>query len=266
MKQLNIGISQIVFGAVGIVLAIVSGRATWQFALGMFPTEKELMAVAFLAAFDVAMMAWLLAYLNHAKGALQRGLSAVMTLVAFCCNGYVFYLNQVMFSGINATPSPELVFQAKMFLTGVVFAHVGATLLFNIFSPKAMLAMKEQEAESQIQAKAFEHIDANIDELAAEAGTSHGQRMLANIRHRSAIKADELTADLPQLTAAEPTTAQQPSAANPAIMAELQGVIDALAAQQQQLNAIQQQQPQQHWLDSVLHTADGTYTNGHSKK
>ncbi len=185
MKRSYAGIALIIFAFVGIVLAIISGRSTWNFADNMFPQDTGLLQFGYLAAFDIGMLAWLLAFLYFAEGGLQRGLAALMTVAAFIANANIFLLNQQMFAGIAASPSAEEILWAQQLLTLAVFGHSGAAILFSIFSPKTRRQMEEQGVLDEIEEKALENLKENTPRIAQQLGAIRGKAMLEQAEARA---------------------------------------------------------------------------------
>lgn len=149
------------------------------------PSDQQAIGYLALVAFDGGLVGWTLFYLHGAKGAWQRGISALMIVVSLAGVLIAFgadTLYQANARGTLATLDPELVATAIWGMVLIIGANVGAVTAVHLTDPNARKAQAEEEARDRITEAALLQIASNAESLAAELAPQLGAAWLSEMR------------------------------------------------------------------------------------
>jgi hypothetical protein len=138
-----------------------------------------------LVAFDGGLVGWTLFYLHGAKGAWQRGISAMMIAVSLAGVLIAFgadTLYQANARGTLATLDPTLVATAIWGMVLIIGTNVGAVTAIHLTDPDTRKAQAEEEARDRITEAALLQIASNAESLAAELAPQLGAAWLTEMR------------------------------------------------------------------------------------
>jgi hypothetical protein len=149
------------------------------------PADQQAIGYLALVAFDGGLVGWTLFYLHGAKGAWQRGISAMMIVVSLAGVLIAFgadTLYQANARGTLASLDPALVATAIWGMVLIIGANVGAVTAVHLTDPNARKAQAEEEARDRITEAALLQIASNAESLAAELAPQLGAAWLTEMR------------------------------------------------------------------------------------
>jgi hypothetical protein len=173
--------------ALALALLVYSASRSLDFITLTLPADKQVLAWFGLAALDGGLMAWLLAYMNHAKGGWQRAVSLIMIVLDLLGAFAMFTLDTLYNTGqagLTAALTPTEIETAVLALSGVIAANIGATIAYHLLDPERLREQAEEEAFSRVEDATLKHISKNADGLAAELAPMLALDWIQNTRAR----------------------------------------------------------------------------------
>lgn len=208
----------------GVMLLIYSATRSLDFISLTLPADKQILAWFGLAALDVGVIAWLMAYLYGSGSAWQRVIAFGMVIIDFLGACAMFTLDTLYNagnSGLINRLTPDAIQNAVLALSLVIAINIGATLAHHMLDPEAMRRHAEEEARAEIEAQALVLIRENAKSLAAQvapqiAGSWKEQTALEyghRIKKAKSLPAqfDDLPAQTSDLPAIESNPTPPPS-------------------------------------------------------
>lgn len=188
-KAIAVALLTILGGA----LLIYSGSRTVHLIELTLPDDQKALAYFGLAAFDGGLVLWTLYALWGARGAWQRGISAIMIAVSLV--GVVIAFGADTFvgagqRGLVAELDPGTISGIMLAVVAVIAVNIAAVTACHYTDPDALRQAAEESARDKILAAELRQIAENADALAAD---------LAPVRAaswRQSMQAEHL-ADLP---------------------------------------------------------------------
>lgn len=183
--MLNKTIAKFVFYAVCVILFTWTSSLTYSFLSMALPNAFFLVPLLGLVVFDVGMIAWLLVFLGHAEGAIQRAVSIGLTLINFI-GVSLMVIAEILIDGQQLAETPALLGSAAIWGIGLwTIINVLGVLVFHLGDNQARRAMAYQTEKDAIYDAALS--DLKTRRIAVQ------KTMSAEI---SAAMMDELIAEL----------------------------------------------------------------------
>lgn len=151
------------------------------------PGDKQVTGYLALAAFDGGLIAWSLFFMNGAKGAWQRGIAILMTLVS--AFGVLAALAADTFyhaseAGITRGVDPVFIESVVWVMVAVIGLNILAVTFVHITDPNRLKAMAEAEAMDRIESATLALIARSADSLAAELAPVQAAKWVEDMRAR----------------------------------------------------------------------------------
>lgn len=151
------------------------------------PSDKQVTGYLALAAFDGGLIAWSLFFMNGAKGAWQRGIAILMTLVS--AGGVLAALAaDTLYHASEAgmTRGVDLLFIESVVwvMVAVIGLNILSVTFVHITDPGRLKAMAEAEAIDKIESATLALIARSADSLAAELAPVQAAKWVEDMRAR----------------------------------------------------------------------------------
>lgn len=159
---------------VGLLLVVYGAVRSYDFISLTVPPDRQWWALAGLAASELGMLAWLVAFLwDEGSSSAQNAIAIGMMVIDFL--GSIALSSADMFlvsadRGLILELAPETVNMILIGLAALVAINVGAGLAHLASDPGAARARAQREAFAQIEDEALVKIRENANVLAAELG------------------------------------------------------------------------------------------------
>jgi len=182
MKQLNATIGKIIFYV--FVLAVFGWTAS--LTLGemkaILPNDPITPYFA-LALFDGGALAWLMAWIGHARGLMQRAISAIMLVV--CLAGVVLLSAGRLMDGgqTMVTVSTSLSAAVVYGVIGATLANLAAIYAFHVSDPDTMEEIETGLLSDTLRAEAQKQATASIESQAKELGAILAARATGQLKY-----------------------------------------------------------------------------------
>ena len=182
MKQLNAQIGKIIFYV--FVLAVFGWTAS--LTLGemkaILPNDPITPYFA-LALFDSGALAWLMAWVGHARGLMQRAISAIMLVV--CLAGVVLLSAGRLMDGgqTMVTVSTSLSAAVVYGVIGATLANLAAIYAFHVSDPDTMEEIETGLLSDTLRAEAQKQATASIESQAKELGAILAARATGQLKY-----------------------------------------------------------------------------------
>lgn len=198
MKQ---KIALVLVTLMGLALLAYTALRTLDLIQLTLPADQQAIGYLALVAFDGGLVGWTLFYLHGAKGAWQRGISALMIAISLAGVLIAFgadTLYQANVRGTLATLDPALLATAIWGMVLIIGANVAAVTAIHLTDPLARKAQAEEEARDRITEAALAQIASNAETLAAELAPQLGAAWLTEMRaqYAHALPATTRTAEV----------------------------------------------------------------------
>ena len=186
MKKLSATIGKIVFYL--FVLAVAGWTASLTLAemKAILPNDPLTPYFA-LALFDGGALAWLMAWLGHARGLMQRSISVIMMILDLA--GVVLLsAGRLLGGGQTLTDIPPALAMAVIYgVIGATLANLAAIYAFHITDPATMEDIETAILEDTLQAEAMKQAQANIESQAQQLGAILAARATGKLKYRLAL-------------------------------------------------------------------------------
>lgn len=177
-----------------------------------------------LALFDIGALAWLMAWQGHARGLMQRSISAIMLIL--CLAGVVLLsAGRLLSGGQTMTDIPASLSAAVIY--GVVFAtlaNLAAIYAFHITDPDTMAEIETGLLSDTLRDEAMKQATANIEAEAQALGAIMAARATGQLKYNLRLpmsakeSAQVIDAQAQDITETTPQPAQQQKKSEPNII------------------------------------------------
>jgi len=137
------------FYAVSAILVIWTASLTYSFVASVLPNAHWLVPVFALVVFDVGMIAWLVVFLDYARGAGQRAVALALCIIDFLGVG-LMVLAEIFLGGQTIVNPPENLGEYAVWGLGIwTVINVGGVIVFHLLHPetrKKMAIRNEMDA------------------------------------------------------------------------------------------------------------------------
>jgi hypothetical protein len=162
-------------GAVAVImlsglLLVYSASRSLNFISMTLPSERQVLAWFGLAALDLGLVVWLVAFLYGSHG-WQRPLAALMVLVDLIGAISIFSADtwyEAGRSGLIKSMSPDQVSGVVIVLCGIIAANIIGAVVHVVLDPEQMRSMAEEDAMDRIESETLKKITEQAEQLAAE--------------------------------------------------------------------------------------------------
>lgn len=182
MKKLSATIGKIVFYLFVLAVAAWTASLTLGEMKAILPNDPITPYFA-LALFDGGALAWLMAWTGHARGLMQRAISAIMLVV--CLAGVV-----LLSAGRLLDGGQTMVTASQSLSAAVIYGVIGATLAnlvaiyaFHISDPETMEAMEAGLLSDTLRDEAMKQATANIEAQAQQLGAILAARATGQLKY-----------------------------------------------------------------------------------
>lgn len=147
---LNKTIAKFVFYAVTVALLAWSGSLTVTFLSDALPNAFWMVPILGLVVFDGGMIAWLLVFLAHAQGAIQRAVALCLTIFDLIGVG-LMVIAEILLDGQQLVSAPAALGQAAIWGIGVwTMVNIAGVIVFHLGDPEARKDMAKQAEKDAI--------------------------------------------------------------------------------------------------------------------
>ena len=190
MKKLSSTIGKIVFYL--FVLAVAGWTASLTLAEMKAILPNDVMTPYFaLALFDGGALAWLMAWMGHARGLMQRSISVIM-LVIDLAGVVLLSAGRLLGGGQTMTEIPPALAMAVIYgVIGATLANLAAIYFFHISDPETMESIETAILEDTLQAEAMKQAQQNIERQAQQLGAILAARATGKLKYRLALPMGE---------------------------------------------------------------------------
>lgn len=182
MKQLNATIGKIVFYI--FVLAVFGWTASLTLGeMKMILPNDPITPYFALALFDGGALAWLMAWVGHARGLMQRAISAIMLVV--CLAGVVLLsAGRLMDGGQTMVTVSQSLSAAVIYgVIGATLANLAAIYAFHVSDPDTMEEIETGLLSDTLRAEAQKQATASIESQAKELGAILAARATGQLKY-----------------------------------------------------------------------------------
>lgn len=186
MKKLTATIGKIVFYLFVLAVAAWTASLTLAEVKAILPNDPLTPYFA-LALFDGGAIAWLAAWIGHARGMAQRSISVIMLLLDLA--GIVLLsAGRLLGGGQTMTDIPQALAQAVIYgVIGATLANLAAIYAFHITDPQTVEDIETAILEDTLQAEAMKQAQANIEREAQQLGAILAARATGKLKYRLAL-------------------------------------------------------------------------------
>ena len=186
MKKLSTTIGKIFFYI--FILAVMGWTASLTIAemKAILPNDPITPYFA-LALFDGGAIAWLMAWIGHARGLMQRSVSVIMLVIDL---GGVVLLSagRLLAGGQTMADIPASLAAAVIYgVIGATLANLAAIYVFHISDPDIMEDIETSILEDTLRAEAMKQAQQNIEAQAQELGAILAARATGKLKYRLAL-------------------------------------------------------------------------------
>lgn len=152
------------------LLLVYSASRSLNFIAMTLPSERQILAWFGLAALDIGLVVWLVAFLYGSHG-WQRPLAALMIVVDLIGAIAMFSADtwyEAGRSGLIGTMSPDEIKGVVIVLCGIIAINIVGAVIHVVADPEQLKAMAEEDAQDRIEDATLKKISENAEALAAE--------------------------------------------------------------------------------------------------
>jgi hypothetical protein len=223
MKKLYATIGKIIFYVFVLSVAAWTASLTLGEMKAILPNDPLTPYFA-LALFDGGAIAWLTAWLGHARGLYQRSISVIM-LVLDLAGVVLLSSGRLLGGGQSMVDLPQALSAAVIYgVIGATLINLAAIYAFHITDPDTMEEVETSILEDTLREEAMKQAQANIASQAQALGAILAARATGQLKYRLRLPmaATETAAmdviDVQSIDVQTPTTSQQPQAKAPRII------------------------------------------------
>lgn len=182
MKQVSATIGKIVFYIFVLAVAAWTASLTLGEMRAILPNDPITPYFA-RALFDGGALAWLMAWIGHARGLMQRAISAIMLVV--CLAGIVLLSAGRLLDGgqTMVTASASLSAAVIYGVIGATLANLVAIYAFHVSDPETMEAMEAGLLSDTLRNEAMKQATANIEAQAQQLGAILAARATGQLKY-----------------------------------------------------------------------------------
>ena len=184
--MLNRSIARIVFYLVALTLLTWTASLTYSFLSNALPDAFWLVPLFGLVVFDGGMIAWLIVFLSHAEGAIQRAV-AICLCIFDLVGVSLMVVAEILLGGQQLVQAPELLGAAAIWGVGIwTVVNVAGLIFFHLGDPEARKEMSIQAEKDAIWEGALEKLKQRRIEdesrLAAELSDVMFRQLVSELR------------------------------------------------------------------------------------
>jgi len=221
MNKIFETIGRIVFYAFVVVVFLWTSSLTLQEVKSILPGDALTPFFA-LALFDGGAVAWLLAWMGHARGLWQRGIALIMLVIDLL--GVVLMAAGRLFTSGSAADAPENIGAIVVWgIIGATLVNLAAVYSFHIADPEVIAAIESGVMVDTLRDEALKQAKANMASEAQALGAIMAARATAEIKYN--LRLPMTTTESAQVIEGhavnlkQPDQVQQPAQETPGIMA-----------------------------------------------
>ena len=183
MKKLSETIGKIVFYLFVLAVAAWTASLTLSEMKAILPNDPLTPYFA-LALFDGGALAWLMAWLGHARGLMQRSISVIM-LVLDLAGVVLLSAGRLLGGGQTLIDIPPALAQAVIYgVIGATLANLAAIYIFHITDPETMEDIETSILEDTLRDESIKQAQANIASQAQQLGAILAARATGKLKYR----------------------------------------------------------------------------------
>lgn len=183
--MLNKTIAKIIFYLVAVTLLVWTATLTVSFLQSVLPNAFWAVPYLGLVIFDGGMIAWMIVFLSHAQGAIQRATALILTVFNLIGVG-LMVVAEILLDGQTWTTPPESLGTIAVWAVGIwTIVNVAGVVLFHLGDNDARREMAMQSEKDAV-------FDAALDDLKTRRIAA--QKQLS--QEMSAVMMNELIASL----------------------------------------------------------------------
>ena len=183
MKKLSTTIGKIMFYIFVAAVAMWTASLTLGEMKAILPNDTLTPYFA-LALFDGGALAWLAAWVGHARGLMQRSISVIM-LVVDLLGVVLLSAGRLLGGGQTLAEIPQALAAAVVYgVIGATLCNLAAIYIFHITDPQIMEDIETSILEDTLQAEAMRQAQHNIEAQAQALGAILAARATGRLKYR----------------------------------------------------------------------------------
>jgi hypothetical protein len=193
-----------------LALMLYTAFHTYQFITIALPGNSKIWGYLALGAFDAGALGWLLAFMFHSRGTVQRVIAAVMALASFAGMAAGLILDTFLQAGRNGYTGKVdqgTVDTILWFAVAIILLHVFAGGLYLVFDPANTERMAAENLRGRIEAEARKQTEQQVEILAAQLAPRMAADQMAKMQTKYLAGLGSLPPRLPA-----PAPSRQPVA------------------------------------------------------
>jgi hypothetical protein len=180
-------ISALAVLVLGAALLVYSASRSLDFIGLTLPPDRQILAWFALLALDGGLIAWLLIYLNAARGGWQRGIALVMVAVDLLGCVMMFTADTLLSTGragITQAMSANQIQTIVLALSAIIALNIAAAVVYHLTDPQKLREQAEEEAFGRVEDATLKQIAQNAEQLAAQVAPMLAEDWMQNTRAR----------------------------------------------------------------------------------
>jgi hypothetical protein len=180
-------ISALAVLVLGAALLVYSASRSLDFIGLTLPPDRQILAWFALLALDGGLVAWLLIYLNAARGGWQRGIALVMVAVDLLGCVMMFTADTLLNTGragITQAMSANQIQTIVLALSAIIALNIAAAVVYHLTDPQKLREQAEEEAFGRVEDATLKQIAQNAEQLAAQVAPMLAEDWMQNTRAR----------------------------------------------------------------------------------
>jgi hypothetical protein len=154
-----------------LLLMLYTAFHTYQFISIALPNGNKIWGYLALGAFDAGALGWLLAFMYHSRGTVQRVIASVMAVASFLGIAAGLILDTFLQAGRNGYTGKVdqgTVDTILWFAVAIILLHVFAGGIYLVFDPQHLDNIASENLRSRIEVEARRQTEQQVEILAAQ--------------------------------------------------------------------------------------------------
>jgi hypothetical protein len=204
------------FYVLSVILVVWTASLTYSFVASVLPNAHWLVPVFALVVFDAGMIAWLVVFLDYARGTGQRAVALTLCIIDFLGVG-LMVLAEIFLGGQTIVNPPENLGEYAVWGLGIwTVINVGGVIVFHLLHPETRKKMAIRSEMDAVFDEALGKLKTKRAGISGALSDELSEGLLTQLIAELASDADhDGTLDIFQRGAARPETRiAQPAASN----------------------------------------------------
>lgn len=180
-------IAKVAFYFVAVVLVVWTSTLTYSFVRQALPTASWFVPLFALVVFDAGMIAWLIVFIDHAAGNLQRAIS-ILTCVFDLIGVGLMAFAEILLGGQTLAQAPDNMGEYAIWGIGVwTVVNVAAVVSFHLGDPETRKKMALQNEMDEVFDEALEKLKNKRAQQSGVLSEQLADAMMEQLKARMAV-------------------------------------------------------------------------------